>query len=111
MRAEVFSLYYTLSNFYGFYQSDAFITHTGAITNQNEISDYEEDDFQNEDISQDLEDLEDHQDDSDVDDITIASLIEQGKLRSKKIDLPENKAAELKEVLNKPVIKVKDLVK
>ncbi|XP_026319861.1 zinc finger protein 660-like isoform X2 [Hyposmocoma kahamanoa] len=83
-----------------------------AITNQTEISDYEEDEFQNEDINQDLEDDQvASQEDSDVDDITIASLIEQGKLKSKNIELPENKAAELKDVLNKPIIKVKDLVK
>lgn len=103
-----FDIYYYYNN----YQINLYVTCTGAITNQTEISDYEEDEFQNEDINQDLEDDQvASQEDSDVDDITIASLIEQGKLKSKNIELPENKAAELKDVLNKPIIKVKDLVK
>lgn len=97
--------------YYYNYQTNWFITCTGAITSQAEISDYEEDNFQNEDISQDLDNHENAtQDDSDVDDVTIASLIEQGKLKPRNIELPENKVAELKDVLSKPMIKVKDLV-
>lgn len=99
-------------------QTNELITLTGAITNQIEISDYEEEDFQNDDIlnEKDLEEEEQDAtlDDSDVDNMTIASLIELGKLKPNKLNQipqPENRTAELKEVLKQQSIKVKDLVK